>query len=177
MPKHRFGSAPRSYQQIVFALLGLTLFFEFFLPTDWASGQTIQELRVQWTTSPALPPGTPVARLGQVSHLFSILRRQTMTGRLPRQREPELSADRVVIVARDGNGNIVDWQVVADPRLIRAEAPTAGGPLSGREFYLERADFLFALPDQPGIARVDFYQPRWTGVNFELDLIGGVALQ
>ncbi len=100
-----------------------------------------------------------------------------MSGRLPRQREPELSPDKVVIIARDSSGKIRGWQVVADPRVIRSESPAPGGELSGRVLYRDRADFLFALPDDPGIERIDFYQPRWTGINFDLDIIGGVALQ
>jgi hypothetical protein len=143
-----------------------------------ASGQTIQEVRVQWTTSPPLPPGTSAERRNQtVSHLFSILDQQKMSGRLPRQREPELSSDKVVIVARAAGGKIIDWQVVADPRIIRAEAPVPGGELDGRVLYRDRADFLFTLPDDPDIERIDFYQPRWTGRQFDLDLIGGVPLR
>ena len=100
-----------------------------------------------------------------------------MSGRLPRQREPELSSDKVVILARDSGGKILDWQVVPDPRVRRAEAPGPGGELSGRILYRDRADFLFTLPDDPDITRIDFYQPRWTGSNFDLDIIGGVPLK
>jgi hypothetical protein len=100
-----------------------------------------------------------------------------MSGRLPRQREPELNSDKVVIVARDSGGKVLDWQVVPDPRIIRAEAAGPGGELSGRVLYRDRADFLFTLPNDPTITRIDFYHPRWTGTNFDLDPIGGVALQ
>jgi hypothetical protein len=143
-----------------------------------AVAQTIQEVRVQWTTSPPIPPGISAERFSQpVSHLFSILSRQTMSGRLPRQREPELNSEQVVIIARDSSGKILDWQVVPDPRVVRAETPGPGGELSGRVFYRETAEFLFTLPNDASIARIDFHHPRWTGANFDLDLIGGVALQ
>lgn len=159
-------------------LIGVTLLLVFLTLSPCASGQTIQELRVQWTTSPQLPPGASAESRGQtIAHLFSVLDRQTMSGRLPRQREPELSADRVVIVARASDGQILAWQVVADPRVIRSETPGPQGELSGRVFYQPRADFLFTLPDDAGITRVDFYQPLWTGAIFDLNLIGGVVLQ
>jgi hypothetical protein len=178
MPKDNFGSARSSRQAISLRLVGLTILFEFFIVPAFVAGQTIQEVRVQWTTSPPLSPGTTAERRGQpVSHLFSILERRTMSGRIPRQREPELSSDRVVIVARDLNGKVIDWQVVPDPRVIRAETPGPRGELSGRVLYHPRADFLFTLPHDPGIARIDFYQPWWNGANFDLDLIGGVSLQ
>jgi len=141
-------------------------------------GQTIQEVRVQWSTSLPLSPGASADRLGPPgSQLFSILSRQTMSGRLPRQREPELNSDQIVIIARDANEKIVDWQVVPDPRLVRSEGLGPAGELSGKVFYRQRADFLFTLPDEPGIARIDFYHPRWSGTNFDLDRIGGVSLR
>jgi hypothetical protein len=96
---------------------------------------------------------------------------------LPRQREPELSSDKVVIIARDSVGKVRDWQVLPDPRIIRAEAPGPGGELSGSVLYRDRADFLFTLPDDPDIERIDFYHPRWTGEKFDLDLIGGIPLR
>jgi hypothetical protein len=165
-------------EQMSLCVAGLTLMVGLLALTSLAFGQTIQEVRVQWSTSPPLPPGTSADRLGPPgSQLFSILSRQTMSGRLPRQREPELNSDQVVIIARDSNGKILDWQVVPDPRLVRSEGLGPAGELSGRVFYRERADFLFTLPDEPGITRIDFYHPRWAGANFDLDLIGGVSLR
>src|SRR5688500_15932941 len=113
MPKLSFGAAGREHKQFFCCLL-----FGFLALSSLAFAQTVQELRVQWTTSPPLAPKTSAERTGQpVAHLFLILDRQTMSGRLPRQREPELSSDRVVIIARESSGKILDWQVVADPRL------------------------------------------------------------
>jgi hypothetical protein len=175
MRKASFSAARRFHRPIACGLLALS--FVCAAPSP-ALSQVIQELRVQWTTSPPLPPGTLAGTLEpSVSQLFSLLDRRAITGRPPRQREPELNHDRMVIVARDAAGKILHWQVVADPRIVRAEAPGPGGELRGRIFYRERADFLFTLPDEPGIARIDFYQPRWTGAAFDLDLIGSTALQ
>jgi hypothetical protein len=171
------NSHTRRHKDMSRRVVGLALVAGFLALTSLAFGQTIQELRVQWTTAPPLPPGTSAERIGPpAAQLFSILSRQATRGRLPRQREPELNSDQVVIIARDSNGTIVDWQVVPDPRLVRAEGPGPGGELSGRVFYRERGDFLLTLPNEPGIARIDFYHPRWAGTNFDLDLIGGVSL-
>jgi len=159
-------------------LIGLALLLGQLTLPPLAAGQTIQEVRVQWSASPPVPPGAPGERRAQSTlELFSIVSRQTMRGRLARQREPELSSDKVVVIARDSGGKILDLQVVADARIVRAEAPGPGGELSGKVLYRDRADFLFALPDDPGISRIDFYQPRWTASGFELDLIGGVPLK
>jgi hypothetical protein len=143
-----------------------------------AVAQTVQEVRVRWTTSTPPPPGTSAERIGPAAaQLFSVINRQTRTGRLRRQREPELNSDQMVIIARDSNGKMLDWQIVPDPRVIRAEAPGPGGQLSGQTFYLGRADFLFTLPSDPDITRIDFYRPRWTGAYFDLDLIGAAPLR
>jgi hypothetical protein len=99
-----------------------------------------------------------------------------MSGRMPRQREPELNFDKMVIVARDREEHIIVWHVIADPRIIRAESPGPGGELTGRILYRERADFLITLPDDSRITRIDFYHPRWTGAQFELDHVGALAL-
>jgi hypothetical protein len=165
-------------KQACLCLVAVTLLLEFFSLPPLTSGQTIQEVRVQWTTPPPPAAGAEAKRPAQsTAQLFSILDRQKMRGRLPRQREPELSSDKIVIIARDTNGTILDWQVVSDPRVVRSEGPGPGGELTGRVLYRDRADFLFTLPDDPGITRIDFYHPRWTGEKFDLDLIGGVPLQ
>jgi hypothetical protein len=176
--RSRVRSTQGRPRQFCICVIGLAAILELFTITPMLSGQTIQEVRVQWTTPVLLPPGTSPQMRGQsVSDLFSVVSRQKMSGRLPRHREPELNSDKFVIVGRDSGGNILDWQVVGDPRIIRAEAPGPGGELSGRVLYRERADFLFTLPDNPEIERIDFYQPRWTGQRFDLDLIGGVSLR
>jgi hypothetical protein len=159
-------------------VVGLAFVAGFLALLASAVAQTVQEVRVQWTTSAPPPPGTSAERTGPAAaQLFSVINRQTRTGRLRRQREPELNSDQMVIIARDLNGKLLDWQIVPDPRVIRAEGPGPGGQLSGRIFYLGRADFLFTLPSDPNITRIDFYQPRWTGAYFDLDLIGGAPLQ
>jgi hypothetical protein len=154
---------------LVFAAIGFPSPF-----VAWS--ETIQQVRVQWST-PAASPGISAQRGQAGSDVFSLMQRQKMTGRLPRQREPELNFDKIVIVARDGGEQIVDWQLLSDPRIVRAESAGPGGELSGRVLYRERADFFFTLPDDARILRIDFYQPRWTGAQFDLERIGGVALQ
>jgi hypothetical protein len=178
MSKHSFGIPPIRRREGTFRrAFGFILAAGSLALTSPLFGQTIQEVHIQWTTTAPLPPGAPGQRLGQPGgHLFSVLGRQTMSGRLPRQREPELGSDKLMIIARDANGKIVNWQVVGDPRVLRAETAGPQGELSGRVFYRDRADFLFALPDDPSIARIEFYRPRWAGANFDLDLLGAVAV-
>jgi hypothetical protein len=141
--------------------------------------QTIQEVRIRWNTATASPPDAPAAQRSSQpgSHFFSLVDRQVTSGRLPRQREPEVNFDKLVIVARADDEEIIAWQVIPDPRVIRAESPGPGGELTGRLLYRDRADFLFTLPDDSRIARLEFYQPRWTGAGFDLDRIGGVDLR
>src|SRR5688572_15502769 len=51
----------------------------------------------------------------------TLLGRQAAPGPRPRQRNPELSGDQLVVVAEDAAGQILDWQAIPDPRLLRAE--------------------------------------------------------
>jgi len=42
-------------------------------------------------------------------------------GPLPRERDPQLSMNRLVVVSSDAVGREIDWRIVPDPRLIREE--------------------------------------------------------
>jgi hypothetical protein len=141
-----------------------------------ASAQGIQELRVRWDTLGAPAAPTDGAAAAPSPSAFTLLGRQRAHGPLPRQRNPELSPDHVVVVAEDAHGRTLDWQVVTDPRLLRAEFPGPTGQLSGQRLRQPSAEFMITLPDDPDLAVLRLYHPRWTGRGFVLDPLGSVPL-
>lgn len=135
-----------------------------------------RQLSVAWEADKsALPAPAAVQNRnapGRVSLSRGAVRR---AGALPKQRSAELSATQVVVVALDAEGRMRWCGLVADPRLLRAEAPGPDGELSGRVIYRESAEFVVSYPDDDAVAEVRLYHPDWDGQNFSLELIGAVA--
>ena len=118
-----------------------------------------------------MSPGT-----GQPSNVMTLLGRRQMAGSLPRQRNPELSADQLVVAAMNARGENVYTQLVPDPRIVRAEVPGPTGELSGQILHYASTELLLSLPNDPAIVEVQLYQPRWTGTSFVLDFLATVPL-
>jgi hypothetical protein len=89
-------------------------------------------------------------------------------------RAPQLTSSSLVVVAVDAMNREVDWRILADPRVVRAEA----GPdarLAGERLYYVDIDLVIVVPDLPGIAALRVYRPQSNGSG-ELRLVGTVAL-
>jgi len=129
-----------------------------------------QEIRLRWVSRDPRTASQPATEAVQV------LERRRLAGRVGRERHPELSLDKLVVVATDLSGKDVDWRIVADPRLLRGETADSRGVLSGQSFRRIEADLLVTIPDRPEIRRLLLYEPRWTGREFVLDLLGAVEL-
>jgi hypothetical protein len=143
--------------------------------TAW--GQAVQELRVSWdvvgapaTTERSLAPGPPPSP-------FTLLGRQRANGPLPRQRNPELSAEQIVVVAEDVQGQAIDWQLMSDPRILRSEGSQTNGELAGQVLQHSSTELLITIPDDPAIVRLQFYHPRWNGSEFALDPLGTIPVR
>lgn len=108
---------------------------------------------------------------------ITILSQKRAQGALPRQRNPELSQQNLVVVGVNAQGQEISRTVMLDPRIIRAETAEPSGKLtSSGLLYRNDATFSVMMPDDPGVAALKVYQPRWTGAEFTLDLIGEAKL-
>jgi hypothetical protein len=135
-----------------------------------ADGVGAQEIRLHWLArSPRMASQPAIEDL-------QIVDRRAKVGRVRKERHPELSAEKLVVVATDLSGKELDWRIVADPRLIRGEVADSRGNLTGQPFRRIEADLLVTIPDRPEIRRLRLYEPRWTGGEFVLDLLGTVDL-
>jgi hypothetical protein len=143
-----------------------------------ASGDVdVRELRIRWTAGiPAVGATASTAAAGSL-HTLSLSGETRSRQQVRRQRRPEVSANDLVIVVQDAGARELDWRIVPNPRILRAEVPdTPGGPLTGRTFERQDTELLVAIPDTPDADRVLLYSPRWTGVEFELDLLAQLPL-
>lgn len=127
-----------------------------------------QEIQLRWfAIQGAAQPASDVA----------VLSRRRGAGPLPQERDPQLSADRLVVVSIDATGRELDWRIVLDPRLVRAEFPDAQGQLSGRTFQRAEINLLVDIPNDPDIVRLRIYAPQLTSDGYVLNLLATVDLQ
>ena len=106
-----------------------------------------------------------------------VLDNKVIAGRAPRQRNPQLSADHLVLVGVDSLGNEIARVSILDPSLIRAESADQQGRITSTRLYRDSVDFSVVLPDDPRITSIKIYRPRWTGSQFLLDPVGEGSLQ
>ena len=131
-----------------------------------ASGSNeTRELRLQWTAPRAgaadaasRPPGT-----------FKLLGQTRFSGAPRRERQPEPSANDLVIVVQDSSGRDLDWRIVPNPRLVRSETPDRDGLLSGRIIERDEVEMLVYIPDIPGADRIQIFSPEWNGRDYTLN--------
>ena len=97
-------------------------------------------------------------------------------GSLPRLRSLDLAPDKLLVVAVSADGILRGWTVIQDPRFLRAEWPGPDGAMTGRLVPVPRAEFHVAIPDDPAVAEMRIFQPRWNGRSFDLESVGTLAL-
>ena len=139
------------------------------------SEQGVQQVRVQWTT---LVAGAATPAPGQPTpNPLRLLDLRAARCSLPRQRNPQVSADQILVQAFNARGNLVDSHLIPDPRLVRAEFQGPTGELTGEVLQRVDADFLITLPDAPDLVELRLLQPRWTGTEFVFDPIGSISIR
>ena len=108
--------------------------------------------------------------------MFALLEQRVVPGALRRERFPQLSSDRLVVVVRDAAGRELDWRLVPNPGIVRADAPGPDGRLQGGTIEVDSVELSIAIPDVAGADRVYIFRPRWTGTEYLLDPFGQVRL-
>jgi hypothetical protein len=141
-----------------------------------AIAQTVQELRIGWDAYIGVPAPHISAGEEKPANVFTLVGHRRVAGLIQRERNPQLSSDQIVVVAVDRQGRDIDWQLVPDPRVLRAELPDITGELRGQVFHHVKTELLVSLPDNPAIVQIRLYHPRWTGNTFVLELLGTVSL-
>jgi hypothetical protein len=126
---------------------------------------TLLQPPVPSTTTPGEPAAAPPTRI-------DVLSVRHIEGAAPMDLRPEISAFHLVLVSVDAAGTPVAWQLVLDPRRLRAEFPGADGVRAGTEVISPVADLQFVIPDDPRITATHVYEPRWNGTTHVLHPVG-----
>jgi hypothetical protein len=131
------------------------------LTVHWQSSSDANSLR----TEQSQEPGT-----------FTFTKSGARPGAAATPRNVELSTTQTLVIAVDASQQLLWWNQFPDPRILRAEVPDENGQHIGRTLYLNETDFAVAYPNNPAISELRFYQPLWDGKEFQLKLIGSVAV-
>lgn len=137
------------------------------------AARSASELTVRWDTTVA-SPADPA--LTTSSGPFQVVSSRAVGDAGTLERAPQLSEDRLVVVAVDAAGREIGWQLVKDPGVVRAEGPTPSGVLTGQILRSGATSFVLSVPRGSGIADLRIYKPRWTGTAFALDPLGAVSV-
>ena len=132
---------------------------------------SVRELTIQWTTTPAA-----AGAQGKPVDAFALVRQRTSNGGLRRERQPELSADQIVVVVQNAAGRDLDWRLAPNTRIVRAEAPGPDGRLAGQVMERTSGELLVTIPDVPGADRVRLYRPVWNGKEYALEPLAEVMI-
>ncbi|HEY1304732.1 MAG TPA: hypothetical protein VGF24_14315 [Vicinamibacterales bacterium] len=139
--------------------------------TQAADARETRELHIRWTGGQATQ-GPRSAGTGS----FKLVKQARVSGAPRRERQPELSASDLVVVVQDAYGQDVDWRIVPNPRIVRAEVPGPDGLLSGRVIERDDVELLVLIPDVPGADRIQIFSPVWTGKDYRLDPLGQIEI-
>ena len=134
------------------------------------------ELMIRWNVAESVGddpiPAADVRPLNQ----FQVVSRRSVTPALVRERSPQLSPERLIVVAVDASGREVAWQQLQDPRIVRAETPGPTLELSGQILYRPVTELLITIPDALGSVAVRIYQVRPNGADWLLESLGEIAI-
>jgi hypothetical protein len=124
----------------------------------------------------AAKPPHELAATAATENTVTVLSQKPSQATPLRHRNPELSAQDLVVVSVNAAGIETSRTIVRDPRLVRAETGESPERLTSRQFlYRSEVTFAVTLADPTAVA-VRLYKPRWTGKAFVLDLIGEANL-
>jgi|GEM_PF-1355574 len=154
--------------------------------TRASKSQTYRELKIRWSDptksnelKPVLTPAEQTQAPAQQTQAeqtpsAAVVEDTRRSGALPRHRSLELSPGHIFIAGVDTTNKLRWWSIVPDPRVVRAETPTAIGEQRGQgelrraDYYVSNVTLVVAFPDDPEIANLRFYHPVWNGTDFDL---------
>lgn len=143
------------------------------LVSDVPQARDIRRIRrLRIATAGAEPGAASTAQ----PRMLALLEQRVVPGSLRRERFPQLSYDRLVVVVQDAAGRELDWRLVPNPGIVRADAPGPDGRLQGGTIEVDGVELSIAIPDVAGADRVYIFRPRWTGAEYLLDPFGQVRL-
>ena len=126
-------------------------FDEFRSQVPQAQASASLEIRVRWTLD------RPVADPLEAAHRFDVLSVQRMNESVPRDRQPMVNSQSLVVVSETTAGQPLDWRIIQDPRVVRSESETAG-VLAGQTLYYQQTELLLTIPALDNVSRLHVFR-------------------
>ncbi len=144
--------------------------------THLAAPGTATEVTIKWNVAAnAGDEPIPIRDLKPLNQ-FEVVSRRRLAADFVRERAPQLSTERLVVITVDISGREVAWQQVPDPRIVRAETPGPSLELSGQTLYRPVTELVVTLLDALSPAAIRVYEVQWNGTEFVLHELGQVAV-
>jgi hypothetical protein len=89
----------------------------------------------------------------------------------------DLGPGRLFVAAIDRTRVLRSWKVILDPRVVRSEAPGPGGTLRGQTLYLDEAEFVVTIPDDPDIVELRLFEVLPDGQAYRLSTAGSLPVE
>jgi len=134
-----------------------------------------QELLISLTTARPVADKSQQQSTSPVS--LGIVSRRHFQDSTKARKNLKVSPNKWIVAGIGGQGELRHWALIADPLVLRAESPDPDGLLSGQVLQREQAEFLVSVPDDPLIRQLRLFRPKWTGLEYELELMGEVPLR
>lgn len=110
------------------------------------------------------------------SSSFQMTEYRSGTGMLKLKRDIELSAHHLFVAVLDSSKNLIWYDQLPDPRLLRAEFLDGNDNSNGKIIYRDQTDLILSVPSGIGEAEILLYQPVLEGSDFDLKRIGTIDL-
>ena len=134
-----------------------------------------QELLIRLTTAKPLQNENQQQSASPVS--LGIVSRRNFQEPARAKKKLKVSPNKWIVAGIGGQGELRHSALIADPLVLRAESPDANGLLSGQVLQKEQGEFLVSIPDDPLIRQLKVFRPKWTGLEYDLELMGEVPLR
>jgi hypothetical protein len=127
------------------------------------------QVRMRWTTD------APFADAAKTANRFQLISARSVPVSIRPERAPEIRPATLLIASVTDDGREVDWRLVADPRVVRAELDDAGQLRSRRLFYLD-VEFVALLPQLEGVTQLRVYGVQRAKAGLIATPLGAVDL-
>lgn len=137
----------------------------------------LREFNLAWTAYAGTADQLVRPSAATALNVFRLDAQRAVSGVLPIERNPELSANSLVVVGVNATSQSLFWLIVPDTRVIRGEFPGPDGVLRGEARHRVETDLHVTVPDAPDLVGIQMYEPRWTGTTWLLDRLGDVDVR
>lgn len=90
----------------------------------------------------------PVGNPARATNRFEVVSAERVSAALAPDRRPQVNSQSIVVVSETAAGRELDWRIVPDPRVVRAES-AEGDKLTGDTLYYSTAELLLPAVHLP----------------------------